>query len=269
MRHAKKHPCPRCQERIDFWIRYAIASEHAHALNNLLHGKWAKVAEKANVRPVPPVGDWKSIDSAYDTNKFRHEINTGLRYAKTVLGDFPGKDFDDLKQITEIEVWLASQKYGLEMNGAIAYTIAKNQAGRFLKDQIKEQTVTVENTDGSVALDEFGKPMKIPRFLSFDDKGAEDDGEPREASLAEESIAVEHDLEQKKAWMDDIRRKIPLLEKLVSSWFGAKRAVGEALLENPECSVRDIPGVPKSTAARVRLAVLTEFRAVVNDLPIS
>ncbi len=103
MRHAKKHPCPRCEERTDFWIRYAIASEQAHALNNLLHGKWTKVAEKANVLPVPPVGDWKSIDSAYDTNKFRHEINTGLRYAKTVLRDFPGSGFEDLKQIAEIE----------------------------------------------------------------------------------------------------------------------------------------------------------------------
>ncbi len=117
-------------------------------------------------------------------------------------------------------------------------------------------------------MDEFGKPMRIPRFLSFDDKGAEDDGEPRETSVAEESIAVEHDVEQKKAWMDDIRRKLPLLEKRVGSWFGAKRAVGEALLENPECSVRDIPGVPKSTVARVRLAVLAEFRAVVNNSPV-
>jgi hypothetical protein len=268
MRHAKKHPCPRCEERTDFWIRAAIASQQAHALNSLLHGKWTNVAEKANVRPVPPVGDWKSIDSAYDTEKFRHEINTGLRYAKTVLRDFPGwKGFDDLKQITNIEVWLASKKYGPKMNGAIAYTIAKNQAGRFLTDQIKEQMVTVENPDGSIVLDESGKPMKISRSLSFDD-----------TSVVEEAIGMRSDVrhngqvfvreEERKAWMDDIRRKIPLLERLVGSWFGAKRAVGEALLENPECSVRDIPGVPRSTAARVRLAVLAEFRAVVDDSPI-
>jgi hypothetical protein len=268
MRHAKKHPCPRCEERTDFWIRFAITSQQSHALNKLLHGEWTRVAEKANVRPVPPVGDWKSIESAYDTEQFRYEINTGLRYAKKVLGDFPGKGFDELKQITEIEIWLASKKYGTKMNGAIAYTIAKNQAGRFLKDQIREQMITVENPNGSIALDDFGKPMKISRFLSFDDKGTEDDGEPREISVAEEAIAVAHDGEQKKAWMDDIRRKIPLLEKLVSGWFGAKRAVGEALLDNPECSVRDIPGVPKSTAARVRLAVLAEFRAIVDDSPV-
>jgi hypothetical protein len=267
MRHAKKHPCPRCDEWTIFFMRSAIISQQSHALNRLLHGEWGKVAEIANIQPAPPVGDWKSVDLTYDTEKFRHEINTGLRYAKAVLEDFPSveTDFDDLKQITDIEVWLASKKYGDKMNGAIAYTIAKNQSRRFMKDQINEQTVTVDNPDGSVALDEFGKPMKISRFLSFDDKGVEEDESPRETSLAEESIAIKRSEEQKKAWMDDIRRKIPVLEALVRSWFGAKRAVGEALLENPESTVRDIPGVPKSTAARVRQAVLAEFRAVVDS----
>jgi hypothetical protein len=150
------------------------------------------------------------------------------------------------------------------MNGAIAYTIAKNQAGRFLKNQIKEQTITVENPDGTIALDDFGNPMNISRFLSFDDNGTEQDGKPREISIAEESISVGQE-EQKKAWMDDIRSKIPVLEKLVSGWFGAKRIVGDILLSNPEATVRDFPGVPKSTAARVRQAVLAEFRAVVDS----
>jgi len=274
-RHAKPEPCPRCDEEAHRWVRFTEQSQRAHLINQVLGTAWTKVAEKTNVRPVPPVGDWKSIDSAYDTEKFRHEINTGLRYAKTVLGDFPGwKTFDDLKQITDVEIWQASKKYGPRMNGAIAYTIAKNQAGRFLKNQIKEQMVTVENLDGTIVMDEFGEPMKILRSLSFD--------HPKEISVIEETIDtrsersdVRHngqsfirEEEERKAWLDDIRRKIPLLEKLVSGWFGAKRAVGEALLENPEATVRDIPGVPKSTAARIRQAVLAEFRAVVDDSPI-
>jgi len=249
-------------------MRFTEQSRWANQMNQVLGTAWTKVAEIANVRPAPRIGNWKSIDSGYDTEKYRHEINTGLRYAKAVLKDFPNswKGFDDLKQIVDIEIWLRS-KNGLEMNGAIAYTIAKNQAGRFLTKQIEEQTVAVENPDGSAVFDEFGKPVKIPRSLSFDHRELDEEGKPREISAAEETMIDSRPdaRQEKKAWMEDIRRKMPLLERLVSSWFGAKRAIGEALLENPEGSVRDIPGVPKSTAARVRQAVLAEFRAIVDD----
>jgi hypothetical protein len=282
-RHAKPEPCPRCDEEAHRWMRFGEQNRYAHLMNQFLGTAWGKVAEQTKVFPVPPVGDWKSIDSSYDAEKYRHEINTGLRYAKSLLREFPEswKGFDDLKQITDIEIWLASRKYGAKMNGAIAYTIAKNQAGRFLKNQINEQMIVVENSNGSIVLDESGKPMKVRRSLSFDDKGTDENGEPKDISDVEETIGTRSDVRhnytevfvreehERKAWMDDIRRKIPLLEKLVSSWFGTKRAVGEALLENPECSVRDIPGVPKSTAARVRQAVLAEFRAIIDDSAIS
>jgi hypothetical protein len=277
-RHAKPLPCPRCEEETHRWMKFTEQSQRAHLMNQVLGTAWNNVAKQAKVFPVPDIGNWPKIDSGYNTEAYRHEINTGLRYAKTVLLDFPNswKGFDDLKQIVDIEVWLASRQYGTKMNGAIAYTIAKNQAGRFLTNQIKEQTITVENPDGSIVLDEFGKPVKIPRSLSFDHKGIEQDGKPKEISDVEETIGTRPDVrrngqafvqeeDERKAWMDDIRRKIPLLEKLVSSYFGAKRAVGEALLENPEATVRDVPGVPRSTAARIRQAVLAEFRAIVDD----
>jgi len=184
-----------------------------------------------------------------------------------LLKDFADnwKGFDDLRQIVDIEIWRATKKYKNGMNGAIAYTIARNQAGRFLKNQIEEQTVQLENLDGTPVLDEFGKPKRIPRHVSFDDKGTEEDGEPRETSLVEEKIVTRLSSEEtRKAWVGDIRRKMPLLEKLVRSWIGAKKAVGKALLEDPESTVRDVPGVPKSTAARVRKTVLVEFRAALG-----
>src|SRR5258708_27219741 len=129
------------------------------------HGKWIESAKKAKLRN-PEV---TITNPNYDPEQFRKEIDMGLIYTKRVLRDFTsdltGKD---LKQITELEVWVESQHYAEKMNGAIAYTIAKYQGKRFLKNQIEEQTIAVENPDGSVGLDEFGKPMKIPRFLSFD-----------------------------------------------------------------------------------------------------
>jgi len=131
-------------------------------MNQVLGTAWNEVAKKAKVFPVPEIGDWSKIDSAYNTEAYRHEINTGLRYARTVLSDFPNswKGFDDLRQIVDIEVWLRSGKYGEKMNGAIAYTIAKYQGRRFLRNQIKEQTITVENPNGSSALDESGERMR-------------------------------------------------------------------------------------------------------------
>lgn len=261
MSHAQKHPCSRCIEAEVFWMGMAKQAEFAAFLNSTLKKSWTEIAVKAKVQPVPPVGDWGVLDSGYDTEIFRKEINTGLRYSKSVLKDFPDswKGFGDLRQIVDIEIWKATKHYKQEMNGAIAYTIAKNQAGRFLRNQINEQTVTLENLDGTPVLDEFGEPRKISRHISLDDRGFEEDGAARETSLVEETIATSGE-EEKKAWMDDIRRKMPLLEKLVSGWFGAKRTIGEALLENPEATVRDFPGVPKSTAHRIRQAVLKEFQ---------
>jgi len=284
LRHGKKRPCPGCQEisyeetkwtqSVDEYVGGDLFEKWTASVTPAFHGKWVKSAKKAKLR-IPEV---TITNPNYDPEQFRKEIDMGLIYTKRVLRDFPSYlTVEDLKQITELEVWVASQHYAEKMNGAIAYTIAKYQGKRFLKNQIEEQTIAVENPDGSVALDEFGKPMKIPRFLSFDDKGIEEDGSPRETSLAEESIVLKarpdarHNgqaliqIEEKKAWVDDIRSKIPVLEKLVSGWFGTKRIVGDILLKNPEATVRDFPGVPKSTAARVRQAVLAEFRAVVDS----
>lgn len=265
IRHAKPHPCARCIQDDLFQMKHIEQKKLAALFNETLHNSWAEAARIQNLPVVPPIGDWNTLDEPYDYGKYLRERNTGLRYAKFLLKQFPDswKGFDDLQQIADIEIWMATKKYKDKMNGAIAYTIAKNQAGRFLKNQIDEQTIPVENLDGTPVLDEFGEPVRIPRHISLGDEGTDENGKLRETSPVENAIAMSGD-EPRKAWVDDVRRKTWLLKKLVAGWFGAKRAVGEAILNNPESTVRDVPGVPKSTAARVRKTVLAEFRAAMG-----
>ena len=284
LRHAKKRPCSGCNETpyeetkwaesVEQFVDNELFDKWTASITPAFHGKWVESAKKAKLR-VPEV---TITNSNYDPEQFRREIDMGLSYARKVLKDFPSyMTFEDLKQIAELEVWLASQHYADKMNGAIAYTIAKYQGKRFLKNQIEEQTIAVENPNGSSALDESGQPMRIQRFLSFDDKG-EEDGEPREISVVAEEASLKREgytrtkqngqsifVPDNKAWVSDVQRKLPVLEALVQTWHGAKRAVGEALLKDPNTAVRDIPGVPRSTAARVRQAVLIEFRKIIDS----
>ena len=284
LRHGKKRPCSGCGEisyqetRWTESVAEYVGDEFEKWTASTIpafHGKWIESARKAKLR-IPEV---TITNPNYDPEQFRKEIDMGLIYAKRVLRDFPGYlTVEDLKQIAELEVWIASQHYAEKMNGALAYTIAKYQGKRFLKNQIAEQTIAVENPDGSPVLDEFGQPRRIQKFLSFDDK-EKPNSEPREISEVEEQVSLEREgyvqinkngpainfVAQNKGWVGDVQRKLPVLEALVQTWHGAKRAVGEALLKNPDTTVRDIPGVPRSTAARVRQAVLAEFRAVIDS----
>lgn len=284
LRHGKKRPCSGCNEipyeetkwteSVEQFVDGELFDKWTASITPAFHGKWVESAKKAKLR-VPEV---TITNPNYDPEQFRREIEMGLIYARKVLKDFPSyMTFEDLKQIAELEVWLASQHYADKMNGAIAYTIAKYQGKRFLKNQIEEQTIAVENPNGSSALDESGQPMRIQRFLSFDDKG-EEDGEPREISVVAEEASLKRDgytrikqngqsifVPNNKAWVSDVQRKLPVLEALVQTWHGAKRAVGEALLKDPNTAVRDIPGVPRSTAARVRRGVLIEFRKIMDS----
>ena len=85
------------------------------------------------------------LNRAYNVDWFRKEINMGLKDARVLLRGFATiwRDSHDLKQTVDIEIWKAILRYRGGMNGAIAYTIAKNQAGKFLGRQIKEPTVPV------------------------------------------------------------------------------------------------------------------------------
>jgi hypothetical protein len=208
----------------------------------------------------------------YDVNKYREEINTGLKYARLLLPEFATswRDSNDLKQTVDIEIAAATKRYEDGMNPALAYTIAKNQAGKFLTNQIKEQNVEVEDEFGEPILDEFGEEKRVARFESFDAKGTDEDGEPRENSRIEEKIVMDALPPPTGPTLDKLIsdfakiNRFPLLQRLVDGWKpgSAKRIVGEVFLAMPDATVRDFLGVPKSTAARVLKVVKAEFSAV-------
>jgi hypothetical protein len=166
-----------------------------------------------------------------------------------------------MAQIVDIEIWKAIEHYRGEMNGGIAYAIAKNQTARFIRNQIIEQNVFIMNQDGTPSLDEFSQPKKMIRFVSIDDKGLDEGGEPRETSHIENVISQNTASRiQSDRWFELMLDRIPLLEILVDTWTGSKRLIGRTLLTSPDSAVRDFPGIPKSTAARIRPQVLAEFR---------
>src|ERR1700730_8219257 len=108
------------------------------------------------------------VAQGYDVDKYRKEINLGLKHARVLLRGYATswRDSQDLKQTVDIEIWKSILRYKDRMTPELAYTIARNHGGRFLKRQRKEQTTAVTTPDGPV-LDEFGKPKRIPRFESF------------------------------------------------------------------------------------------------------
>ena len=96
-------------------------------------------------------------------------------------------------------------------------------------------------------------------------KSKDEDGKPSQTSRIEEKIvtaALPPEVDDPRR--DKLIRDLPPLWRLVNGWMpgSAKRVVGEVLLKYPDSTMRDFPGVPKSTACRVRRVVLDAFRAV-------
>jgi hypothetical protein len=211
-----------------------------------------------------------------DVDTYREEINKGLRYARVLRakGGFATswRDLNDLKQTVDIEIAAAAKRYEGGMNPALAYTIAKNQAGKFLTNQIKEQDVQVEDEFGEPILDEFGEEKRVARYEFLDDKRTAEDGFS-ETSRIEDKIVMaaqppptDPTLDKLISDLDKLDRSLPSLWRLVDGWIpgSAKRIVGEVLLKDPYATVRDFPGVPKSTAARVLKVVKVEFKALLD-----
>jgi hypothetical protein len=284
--HAKERPCPVC-EGMDSAFGKAIAGWlPGYALNKARGGReaiLAKIKERLTgpIKPAEPA-DLKEMyaDGNYDVQKYRHEIFTATRHTRKLLNDFPGwRGVQDLIQVIDYEVWLASKAYGDRMNGALAYTIAKNQSGKFIQTQMREQTIELKDENGEPVLDPLGNPVRVSRFRSFDDKGKDVDGDDAETSAAENKAGVEaagfkpagknpgqYAHEESKAWQNAVIAKTRELDALIKTWHGAKRIVGEILLKKPDATVREFPGVPKSTAGRVRKVVLDEFRRILRDV---
>jgi hypothetical protein len=211
------------------------------------------------------------VDPYYNPDVYRTEINKALANAKrrlmngaifidknAVLDANPHatielsegqKDYEELLRVVDIEIWKAAKKYGDGMNAALAYTIAENQSGKYLTQRIEEQTV--ESTDPE------GNAIRIPRFDSMDNKPLDEDGD-EQTTMAE--VAVVNSPAQGTEYTPI---QIEQLQTLVATWRGDKKLVGEAMLR-PGFNVRSVPGVSKSTVARVRQVVLREFKALIS-----
>lgn len=285
-RHGKRLPCPRCAETEALHQDRVRTSRASHALNIALDAvrAWSEVVTSAGIDPKTKcvhghylhefycdVCRLAPVDPDYDPDVYRIEIDKALAQAKkslmrgatfinkkAVLKADPyavielsegQKDYEELLRIVDIEIWKASKKYGDQMNESLAYTIAKNQAGKYLTERIEEQTV--ESTDSE------GNAIRIPRFESMDNKPLDEDGDEMTTTA---EVAVVNSPAQGTEFTPI---QIESLQTLVATWHGEKRLVGEAMLR-PGFNVRSVPGVSKSSAARVRQVVLREFKSFIS-----
>lgn len=329
MRHGQKRPCLQCadDERRD--IQFQTRWEAGRTFNKLRERVLGEVAKSAGIRPDQKCVHgvylykhycgfcaWEIIDPGYNPEIYRVEINKALRYAKDVLKNGENfikrpslkveereaklegqKDFEDLKCIVDIEIWKTVKKYEGKMSAALAYTVAKNQAGKYLSKRIDEQTILVEDADGNPMLDEFGieagyngaelkkeseNPDASPedrrvakelleryavrkfRFISMDVKGEDEEGEPAETSAVENKIAMSSAAEPNDWFQEFIKGGgCESLRQLAVAWHGDKRLVAEAMLK-PGFTVRSVPGVDKSKVSRIRQVVLKEFKSFIQ-----
>jgi len=200
------------------------------------------------------------INGSYDPKTYETEIKKALGHSSIAsLRQTPEgkKEYKDLEQTIHIEMWGAIKRYGDKMTPALAYQIAWNHVTKFIDKRVKQPTIV------SV----FNKPETEAEEL---------------AMLRAEKLLAKHDTEGIKTWeFSDTsfskmgnpgswdralqeRGGMALLEKLVSYWHGTKRLVADAMLRDPDMTVRDIPGIPKTTVARVRQIVLKEFKNLIR-----
>lgn len=210
-------------------------------------------------RLKPPREIIQEVDPDYDTEIYRKEITKALAHVRGNLTRDEGrKDFEDLTQIVDFEIWKATKRYGDKMNEKLAYTIAENQAQRFLK-KLTEEPAGFQD----FPKDAEGNALPANR-LSFQDQKPDEGGEELAESEAEIAVANAYPTpDEEPDYATEFGTHRPALEQLVKSWYGNKRLVGEAILSGT-AAVRDIPGVPKSTAARVRKVVLEEFKSLIR-----
>lgn len=259
------------------------------------------------------------IEPDYDRNKYRDAINKALKGAKINLRgteQYRGVDrgpvkstgynenlqppdltketkegFRDLLILVDLEIWKAARKYGDQMNDALAYTIARNTAGRFQAELIDDQTILTDvawefmpttflqqaqalfqrvgDLDGLLRLSKDDRAdsedralarkiiikygERTPRYKSLDAPTKNEAGKDNELELPDPAtVSTTPDLATL------IAENRSVLEALVRTWRGAQRLVGEAVLNGK--TTREVRGVPQKTAQRVRKAVLEAFR---------
>jgi hypothetical protein len=149
--HAKRHPCSICLQD-----NSSSRERHERELLQRFDSTLVQVAKPAVALTPSELAERAVVAQGYDVDKYRKEINLGLKHARVLLRGYATswRDSEDLKQDVDIEIWKATLHYKDRMTPELAYTIAKNQAGKFLKRQRDEQTVSITTADGPV-LDEF------------------------------------------------------------------------------------------------------------------
>lgn len=193
---------------------------------------------------------------------FRGAIKKALAYTISSLYDMYGNmHLDELAQIVNIEISKAIERYGAKrMNERLAYRIAKIHAARFI-NELKKQSDEMPTLSLNDKRDDGEEVPETSVAEDLFNKSRQGDG--TESSLSRNAPG---DLDQLIGDALEGIGGVPALRKLVRSWHGVKRKIGEYLLKHPDATVRQFPGVPPSTAARVRSAVLVEFAKALRDL---
>jgi hypothetical protein len=269
LKHSCKLPCATC--RLMNWLETETV-KHQENIGQQAADEWRKIAEFTGIRPDQKcvhgmylaehyceVCRFEPIDPTYNPEIYRTEIKKALAHAKGVLYSSEGhKDFKDLSQIVDIQIWKATKKYGGTMNVQLAYRVARNQVDGYLKERIKEQTITLT--------DDNGNPVLAPRFTSFEVKAKDENGKPMDISLAEKEIVDKEKEGGAGDWLQGVHSEggFPALLQLASTWYGDKRRVAEAMLQ-PGFTVRSVPGLSKSSVARIRQVVLVAFKAFITQ----
>ncbi len=275
--HKLPLPCEKCEEDLAKWANTQdvwTMRRELRKIHEVQKTSWADIAKSAGIRPDQKcvhgmylaeyyceVCRFSPIDSNYNPDLYRSEITKAMSHANRCLyGDEGRKDLKDLLQIIDFEVWKASKKYGDKMSAPLAYTIANNQAGKYLSERIAERTVEITGAEGS--------PVRVPRFISFDVPKVGEDGKLTDTSVAEEMVQAkwaQEDAEDGGDWTGDLvdNGAVEKLRELAATFHGSKRLVAEAMLR-PGFNVRSVPGVPKSTVGRVRQVVLREFKSFLD-----
>lgn len=260
--HKEKLPCAWCESNETYRLmalRWELRRQQEETMSAALAASWFGVVKSAGIDPKSKclhghylhefycdVCRLAPVDPDYNPDVYRTEIRKALGKARRSLyGDEGAKDFKDLQRIIDIEVWKACKKYGDQMNEKLAYSIASSQAGKYLTERIEEQSV--ESTDVE------GNAIRIPRFVSMDDKPEDEEGNPMES--AAEIAVIGGPVQEVKLETDP-----EALRPLIAQWHGSKRKVAEAMLL-PDFTVRGVPGVDRNMVFRLRKIILENFKS--------
>lgn len=163
----------------------------------------------------------------------------------------PDADFEDLVQTCRIEVWTASQHYGGDMNGRIAYSVAHNAAVRFIGKHINRHCPTVYDGSGRIVKDEGGQRVRATHVSL---------SEPMESSAFEDMAQSP----ERSAIGREVRE---ILAGVAAGFRQKRREMASAMLYDPDFSVAAFAerhGWPRRTAYNHYRAIREAFAEALN-----